>query len=33
MRFTGYTGRYVFHCHNLAHENHSMMGQMRVVDG
>ena len=30
-RFDGYTGRYVFHCHNLAHEDHSMMGQMRVV--
>jgi spore coat protein A len=31
MTFEGYTGRYMFHCHNLAHEDHSMMGQMRVV--
>lgn len=30
MRFEGFTGRYMFHCHNLAHEDHSMMGQMRV---
>jgi FtsP/CotA-like multicopper oxidase with cupredoxin domain len=32
MRFTDYTGRYVFHCHNLAHEDHDMMAQMRVVN-
>ncbi|MGH2754070.1 MAG: multicopper oxidase domain-containing protein [Actinomycetota bacterium] len=32
MRFTDFAGRYVFHCHNLAHEDHSMMGQMRVVE-
>ncbi len=31
MTFEGYTGRYMFHCHNLAHEDHSMMGQMKVV--
>ncbi|MGH2749120.1 MAG: multicopper oxidase domain-containing protein [Actinomycetota bacterium] len=31
MRFEGFTGRYMFHCHNLAHEDHSMMGQMLVV--
>lgn len=31
MRFEGYKGRYVYHCHNLAHENHSMMGQMKIV--
>lgn len=31
MRFDGdHTGRYMFHCHNLAHEDHSMMGQMLV---
>lgn len=30
MRFEGFTGRYMFHCHNLAHEDHSMMGQMLV---
>ena len=29
--FEGFIGRYAFHCHNLAHEDHSMMGQMRVV--
>lgn len=33
MRFDGYRGRYMFHCHNLAHEDHSMMGQMLVVGG
>lgn len=33
MRFEGFTGRYMYHCHNLAHEDHSMMGQMRVVPG
>jgi FtsP/CotA-like multicopper oxidase with cupredoxin domain len=26
-----FEGRYMFHCHNLAHEDHSMMGQMKVV--
>jgi FtsP/CotA-like multicopper oxidase with cupredoxin domain len=30
MRFEGFAGRYMFHCHNLAHEDHSMMGQMLV---
>lgn len=30
MRFDSFTGRYMFHCHNLAHEDHSMMGQMLV---
>lgn len=34
MRFDStFTGRYVFHCHNLAHEDHSMMGNMQVVPG
>jgi len=33
MRFEGFAGRYMFHCHNLAHEDHSMMGQMRVTGG
>lgn len=32
MTFEGHTGRYMFHCHNLAHEDHSMMGQMKVVE-
>lgn len=31
MRFRQYTGAYVFHCHNLAHECHSMMAQMKVL--
>ena len=25
------SGRYMMHCHNLVHEDHSMMGQFRVV--
>lgn len=32
MRFEGFAGRYMYHCHNLAHEDHSMMGQMLVAD-
>lgn len=32
VRFpTGYSGRYMIHCHNLAHEDHSMMAQMLVA--
>jgi spore coat protein A len=31
IRFTGYRGRYVFHCHNLEHEDMSMMGNFEVV--
>lgn len=31
IRFTKQTGTYVFHCHNLAHEDHVMMAQMKVV--
>ncbi|MER5771995.1 multicopper oxidase family protein [Streptomyces sp. NPDC001985] len=30
-RFTGYRGRYVFHCHNLEHEDMGMMANLRVV--
>jgi spore coat protein A, manganese oxidase len=30
-RFEGYTGRYVFHCHNLEHEDFAMMGEFEVV--
>jgi spore coat protein A, manganese oxidase len=30
-RFDDHLGRFVYHCHNLAHEDHAMMGQMRVV--
>lgn len=31
-RFGTHTGTYVFHCHVLEHEDHSMMSQFRVVD-
>jgi FtsP/CotA-like multicopper oxidase with cupredoxin domain len=30
-RFKGYTGRYMMHCHNLEHEDHSMMARFDVV--
>jgi spore coat protein A len=30
MRFDGYRGRYVFHCHNLEHEDHAMMLQQQI---
>jgi spore coat protein A len=30
-RFTGYKGRFVFHCHNLEHEDMAMMGNFEVV--
>jgi spore coat protein A, manganese oxidase len=30
-RFDGYQGRYVFHCHNLEHEDMAMMGTFEVV--
>jgi FtsP/CotA-like multicopper oxidase with cupredoxin domain len=31
MRFSGYTGTYVFHCHKLEHEDYAMMLQQEVV--
>lgn len=31
MRFEGYRGRYLIHCHNLEHEDHSMMARFDVV--
>ncbi len=31
VRFDGYRGRYVFHCHNLEHEDMSMMANFEVV--
>ena len=31
MRFDGYKGRYLMHCHNLEHEDHSMMARFDVV--
>ena len=31
VRFEGYTGRYVFHCHMLEHEDNDMMRPFEVV--
>ena len=31
MRFSGFKGRYVFHCHNLEHEDMAMMGNFEVA--
>ncbi|MDB6152580.1 MAG: cotA2, partial [Chthoniobacteraceae bacterium] len=31
VKFSGYTGRYVFHCHNLEHEDFAMMGEFEVL--
>jgi spore coat protein A, manganese oxidase len=31
VKFEGYRGRYVFHCHNLEHEDMAMMGNFTVV--
>src|SRR5699024_11735517 len=31
VRFDGYRGRYVFHCHNLEHEDMMMMANFDVV--
>jgi spore coat protein A len=30
-RFDGFRGRYVFHCHNLEHEDMMMMANFEVV--
>jgi spore coat protein A len=30
-RFDGFTGKYVFHCHNLEHEDYAMMGEFEVI--
>jgi suppressor of ftsI len=30
MHFTDFTGEYVYHCHILAHEDHGMMGTVKV---
>jgi spore coat protein A, manganese oxidase len=27
----GYRGRYLLHCHNLEHEDHSMMARIDVI--
>jgi FtsP/CotA-like multicopper oxidase with cupredoxin domain len=31
IKFIDFTGRYVFHCHNLPHEDHGMMAQLEVA--
>jgi spore coat protein A len=31
VRFDGYRGRYLLHCHNLEHEDHDMMARFDVV--
>jgi hypothetical protein len=31
LKFSDHTGRYVFHCHVLEHEDRAMMGQFEVV--
>jgi FtsP/CotA-like multicopper oxidase with cupredoxin domain len=31
VKFSGHRGRYVFHCHNLEHEDMAMMGNFEVV--
>ena len=31
VRFTDYPGRVMFHCHNLEHEDHGMMGQFDLT--
>lgn len=31
IRFHGFTGTYVFHCHKLEHEDHAMMLQEQIV--
>ena len=31
MRFRGFFGKYVMHCHNVVHEDHSMMIRYDVV--
>ena len=31
MKFGPHKGRYMVHCHNLAHEDHDMMGQFLVA--
>jgi spore coat protein A, manganese oxidase len=31
VKFEGYTGRYVWHCHILEHEDNEMMRPYKVV--
>ena len=32
MRFTDFTGKFVFHCHILNHEDNGMMAVVEVVE-
>ena len=32
LRFEDFTGMYVYHCHNLEHEDQGMMGQFLVLE-
>lgn len=31
VRFDGYKGRYMLHCHNLEHEDMAMMANFQVI--
>jgi FtsP/CotA-like multicopper oxidase with cupredoxin domain len=31
-RFQGFTGKYLFHCHNLEHEDLGMMADYEIVE-
>ncbi len=31
IRWNGYRGRYLLHCHNLEHEDHTMMARVDVI--
>ena len=31
IRWSGYTGRYLLHCHNFEHEDHSVMARVDIV--
>jgi spore coat protein A len=31
LRFEQFRGRYMVHCHNLEHEDHSMMSRFDVI--
>lgn len=33
VRYDGYPGTFMYHCHILEHEDHDMMAQFEVVDG
>ncbi|NMG06088.1 multicopper oxidase family protein [Brasilonema sp. UFV-L1] len=32
-KFRPHTGKYMYHCHNIVHEDHDMMGQFQVGEG